>query len=610
MALMTSNRDAWATQMLGPNATPAQKQALVDQQYAATDAASVPATQQQFIGSNVNYGAFSQKDLITMQAMQGIRDLTYKAAQANPTLWDSQSDAGAAYRAPYVSMTPDQYLAAHPDTKPVSQSDFNVGDLNRLNNMNYSGPPTDYGSPQNATNINTTNAAYEAAANARQSNGMGGKIANLAGGLVLGGLTAGLGSAYIPGMSSLTGFSPVGSDGLTGMAAGSGYASGGVIPDWAGSGQTSALDAAGTSGLSAAASGSASGLSTGANGIYDFSGLSAGAAGGGAAAGAVDTSGGAIFGMGGVGAGNGLYGAGAGAAGLAGAAGVAGGAGSSSGGIGSLFSAGGALGNIGALASGVGSLATLASGVGALTGQGLTGGGKTASTASGWDAIPGFDQTALTGLVNSGAGLLNGAGGAAMYAPMPLTPDELTAQKLSQPMTQQGVTDLTNNYMNPFNDFLMKNIQNTATGINSNYQGQVSGSGFAPGTTNRDFLNTGYNQGQEDLAIGTTSAGEYNNALTAGLGQQNANVSQLMGMGANQRAIGLQTQQAPISALNALGGLTGYIPNSSQGQSKETPNQLLNLGSLLNGAQTGLTSLSNYFNNPRGSTGGTSSFFG
>lgn len=436
---------------------------------------------------------------------------------------------------------------------------------------------------QNATNVDTSNAAYTAAAEAKSKGSFLNKyflpavdtIANA-------GVLSGIGSAYSPTISGLTGYSPAGSNGLTGMSAGSPYLS--AAGDASTAGQVAYGAPAGDAGYLGAGGGAAGYGGT----AIDAGGLAGGTYGAVNALTGADLAGTSIGARGVMTAGNAL------------------GDGTAT----SLLGAGGALGGISSLATGVGGLGSLAAGVGALTGQGLTGGGKTASTQSGWDAIPGFDQSALTGLVNSGNSLLSGAGGAAMYTPMPLTPDEQTADRLSQPMTQQGVTDLTNNYMNPFNDFLMKNIQNTAQGINSNYQGQVSGSGFAPGTTNRDFLNTAYNQGQEDLAIGTTSAGEYNTALTTGLGQQNTNVSQLMGMGANQRAIDLQTRQAPISALNALGQLTGYIPNSSQGQSQETPNQLDNLGNLLNMGKTGLSGLSNYFNNPRGSTSGTSSFFG
>lgn len=188
------------------------------------------------------------------------------------------------------------------------------------------------------------------------------------------------------------------------------------------------------------------------------------------------------------------------------------------------------------------------------------------SSSSGYGALPNFAQDALKSLVTSGQNILTAPGASAMYTPLAQTADEKTAENLSQPMTEQGVTDMANMYMNPYQQFLTNAINQNAALGNSNYQNQVSGSGFASGTTNRDFLNEGYATGMQDQAIGTSLANNFNTALTTGLNQQNTNVQQLMGQGANNRAITAGTNQAPISALNALGQILGYIPSTSQSQ--------------------------------------------
>lgn len=209
------------------------------------------------------------------------------------------------------------------------------------------------------------------------------------------------------------------------------------------------------------------------------------------------------------------------------------------------------------------------------------------SSSSGYGALPAFDQQALQSLVENAQSTLGGANGTNIYTPLALTSQEQTAQNLSQPMTQQGVQDLTNNYLNPYTNDLMQAIQQNASGANSLYQQQVAGSGFAAGTTNRDFLNEGYAQGQENLGIGQALAGEYNDALTEGLGQQNADVSQLMGEGANQRQIYAGTQQAPVSALQSLASLLGVVPatsestNSSSGSAQSTNNSNGSFGQAL-----------------------------
>lgn len=203
---------------------------------------------------------------------------------------------------------------------------------------------------------------------------------------------------------------------------------------------------------------------------------------------------------------------------------------------------------------------------------------QSSSGATGYGALPAFDQQAIQSLISNAGTTLAAPNGANMNTPIPLTSQETTAQNLSQPMTQQSVTNMANNYMNPYQQFLTNAINQNAQQGNSMYQNQVAGSGFAAGTTNRDFLNEAYNQGQTNQAIGASMANNYNDALTTGLGQQNTDVSQLMGEGANQRQIGLQTSQAPITALQQLSQLiSGSMPatavNSSQGTNSTQNNQ-------------------------------------
>lgn len=215
--------------------------------------------------------------------------------------------------------------------------------------------------------------------------------------------------------------------------------------------------------------------------------------------------------------------------------------------------------------------------------QSSSSGSSQQTSNTGYGALPDFAQSALKDLITGGQNLLTDQNAPAMFTPLAQTADEATAQRLSQPMSEQDVTDMTNTYMNPFTKYLMENIKNNFQGQNSLYQNQVSGSGFAPGTTNRDFLNTGYMQGQEELAAGTTLANQYQNALTTGLGQRQKTIADLMGQGANARAIAAGTNQAPFSALNALGQILGYMPatSTSQGTSKQSSQSTDNSGGSL-----------------------------
>lgn len=201
------------------------------------------------------------------------------------------------------------------------------------------------------------------------------------------------------------------------------------------------------------------------------------------------------------------------------------------------------------------------------------------SSAGGYGALPAFDQQAIQKLITNAGDMLSAPNGANIFTPLPQTASETTAQGLAQPMTQQSVTNMANTYMNPYQQFLTNAINQNAQQGNSLYQNQVAGSGFAAGTTNRDFLNEGYATGQQDQAIGQSLANNYGAALDTGLGQQNKNVSQLMGIGQNQRAITAGTNQAPVTALQALAQLmntampaTTTSTNSSQGTSSSQDN--------------------------------------
>ncbi len=377
--------------------------------------------------------------------------------------------------------------------------------------------------------------------------------------LAIGGAAGGILSAYSPFVSGLTGFAPSGAE--SGMSAGSAYAgSGGIVPDWAGSGQTSALDALGTSGGSTS---------------LGYSGPGVGSIAGQGITGAADASlslpGASVAGTYALPTAEALGGGAAASGGLFGQGGV----------LGTGLSAQNALNGVTA----AGALGTLAS---SLSSPNLGAGGQQNTGASGYNALPASAQNAYNGMATNASNLIlgNPAAGAAMYTPIPLTAGEQTARQLSQPMTQQGVADMSATYMNPFTNSLMQTIANNTQGQNSVYQGQVSGSGFAPGTTNRDFLNEGYLQGQEQLAMGNTLAGQYQNSLNTGLTQQQLEIQNLTNQGAMQRQLGLQTAQAPMTALQALGQTTGLIPATTTSQGTTTPNTGTQAASL---AQTATT---------------------
>lgn len=271
----------------------------------------------------------------------------------------------------------------------------------------------------------------------------------------------------------------------------------------------------------------------------------------------------------------------------------------------SLFGGAGAAGGTGGaggIMSTLGSAASLAGGVNSLLGaskSGVLGGGTVGSnsTGSGYNALPPAIQAGISKMADkSGALLLDNPNAANMFTPMGVNGPEQQAYGMVNPDPQKIASE----YMNPFNDALMKQIGMQFAGGNSQYQKQLADSGQLGG--NRDYLNSAYNDMLQSQAIGTTMAGEYNSALGTGLSQNQLNIQNLLGQGSQLRGLDLATKQAPVSALEAYGKSIGLIPQSSAGteSNKTTPNQLPNISSIL-------STLPGLFN---GVSSGFNSFFG
>lgn len=201
---------------------------------------------------------------------------------------------------------------------------------------------------------------------------------------------------------------------------------------------------------------------------------------------------------------------------------------------------------------------------------------------SGYGALPQFAQDAYKSLVDQATPMFANGAGTAAYTPQQ-TAATTQAYGMEQPMTQQSVSDLTGNYMNPFISGLLAPVLNQYNGQNSLYQQQAAQAGLSPGNNNRDFLNTGYLQGQEDNAIGNVLGTQYQNALSTGLSQNQLTIQNLLGQGQTQQSLALQQQQAPQTALDAFGQLLGLLPSTStgqsSGQSSSSPGILSSFGS-------------------------------
>lgn len=218
---------------------------------------------------------------------------------------------------------------------------------------------------------------------------------------------------------------------------------------------------------------------------------------------------------------------------------------------------------------------------------GLFGGSKSSSQ-SGYGALPKVAQEAMDAVTKQGSAMLLGGAGTSMFTPLATTAQEQQAYGLmQQPTTAAGVTSLTNNFMNPYKDFITDKINREAGGQYSLYKSALADSGQLG--SNREFLNASAQDEARLNAIGQALSGQYNTAQNTALTQNQQTIQNLMGQGEQERSLDAQTKQAPLQALQAMAQLLGVYPASSQSKSENFGNGLFgNIMSMASGGLSGL----------------------
>lgn len=212
----------------------------------------------------------------------------------------------------------------------------------------------------------------------------------------------------------------------------------------------------------------------------------------------------------------------------------------------------------------------------------ILGGSSSKSTqSSGYGALPEVAQKAMDAVTTQGQNLLLGGNGNSMFSPLAQTGQETQAFNLMQlPTTQQGVQSLVGNYLNPFQDYITQGINKQAEGDYSLYKQALSGAGQMG--SNREFVNAAAADEARLNAIGGTMAGNYNNAQSTALDQNQQTIANLMTQGQFDRGLDTQGKQSELSALQAMAQLLGVYPATSEGTSKSS--QSNGIGGLLQGA--------------------------
>lgn len=212
----------------------------------------------------------------------------------------------------------------------------------------------------------------------------------------------------------------------------------------------------------------------------------------------------------------------------------------------------------------------------------ILGGSSSKSTqSSGYKSLPEVAKKAMDAVTTQGSNLLLGGRGNSMFSPMAQTGAETQAFNLMQlPTTQQGVQSLVGNYLNPFQDYITQGINKQAEGDYSLYKQALSGAGQMG--SNREFVNAAAADEARLNAIGGTMAGNYNNAQSTALDQNQQTIANLMTQGEFTRGLDTQSKQSELSALQAMAQLLGVYPATSEGTSKSSESK--GIGGLLQGA--------------------------
>jgi hypothetical protein len=217
---------------------------------------------------------------------------------------------------------------------------------------------------------------------------------------------------------------------------------------------------------------------------------------------------------------------------------------------------------------------------------GILGGGSESESQSGFGLLPGSIKKAFTGYAGDVTDVFGDGAADARFTPMGQTQYETgaleqigrgitpTAESLSSDIAMQ---------MNPYDQYVIDAINREAQGDYSILK-QAAGEAGQMGS-NRQMLGASDIDTQRLGQIGQFKQGQYNKALDNALNQLTQSRAQDVGLGFTAgdflRGLDMQTQQAPISALQSYGQLLGALPQT--GGSTSTSSQHAGIGDAISG---------------------------
>lgn len=209
--------------------------------------------------------------------------------------------------------------------------------------------------------------------------------------------------------------------------------------------------------------------------------------------------------------------------------------------------------------------------------SGLLGGKKQKVPASGFYAQPKAFQKLYKGILNQAQDVVLPGGqlNSAAFTPMGPTADETTAfQNIRQGFTPtpNSLTADIGMQMNPFDQFVIDEINRQAQGENSILQQNISNAGQMG--SNRQMFGAGDIDRNRLQQIGLFKQGQFNtslqNALNTLPASRRLDTQGMLGIGDFQRQLALQQAQAPFQVMQAGLGLLGGFGQMGQGTPETT----------------------------------------
>jgi len=196
--------------------------------------------------------------------------------------------------------------------------------------------------------------------------------------------------------------------------------------------------------------------------------------------------------------------------------------------------------------------------------------GSSQSSQQGFRDLPPEIQDAFKALATSAQGYINNPATTSMFqtAQSPLTTQANTAIGQGFTPTQQQFQSDIAMQQNPYNQYVINEINRQAQGQNSVLQQNLNSAGQFG--SNRQFLGANDIDLSRMNNIGSFLQGQYNtaanNALTVLPQLRAQDAAAQLQAGQAQQQFGLSQQQAPLQGLGAISSILGVLPTNS-GQS-------------------------------------------